>query len=73
MNEIVGRIAPAGRVLLVDATFADSTSRASRNIDRVSLQEASKLNTLDLAQYTKIIVSSKALEAILSRVNGGKN
>jgi len=73
MNEIVGRIAPAGRVLLVDATFADSTSRASRNIDRVSLQEAAKLNTLDLAQYTKIIVSSKALEAILSRVNGGKN
>jgi len=73
MNEIVARIAPAGRVLLVEATFADSTSRASRNIDRVSLQEASKLNTLDLAQYTKIIVSSKALEAILSRVNGGKN
>ena len=73
MNEIVARIAPAGRVLLVDATFADSTSRASRNIDRVSLQEAAKLNTLDLAHYTKIIVSSKALEAILSRVNGGKN
>ena len=73
MNEIVARIAPAGRVLLVDATFADSTSRASRNIDRVSLQEAAQLNTLDLAQYTKIIVSSKALEAILSRVNGGKN
>lgn len=73
MNEIVGRIAPAGRVLLVDAKFTDSTSRASRNINRVSLQEASKLNTLDLAQYTKIIVSSNALEAILSRVNGGKN
>lgn len=73
MDEIVARIAPAGRVLLVDAPFAESTSRASRNIERVSLQEASKLNTLDLAQYSKIIVSSKALEAILSRVNGGKN
>lgn len=73
MYEIVARIAPAGRVLLVDAPFAESTSRASRNIERVSLQEASKLNTLDLAQYSKIIVSSKALEAILSRVNGGKN
>lgn len=73
MNEIVARIAPVGRVLLVDASFAESTSRASRNIDRVSLQEASKLNTLDLAQYAKIIVSSKALEAVLSRVNGGKN
>lgn len=73
INEIVARIAPAGRVLLVDAPFAESTSRASRNIGRVSLQEASKLNTLDLAQYAKIIVSSKALEAVLSRVNGGKN
>lgn len=73
INEVLGRIAPAGRVLLVDAPFAESTARASRNISRVSLQEASKLNTLDLAQYAKIIVSSKALEAILGRVNGGKN
>ena len=30
-------------------------------------------NTLDLAQYKKIIVSTKALETILARVNGGKN
>ena len=73
MNEVVGRIAPKGRVLLVDAPFADSTSRASRNIERVSLQEASKLNTLDLAQHAKIIVSSKALDAIISRLNGGNN
>jgi len=73
INEVVGRIAPAGRVLLVDAPFSESTARASRNIARVSLQEAAKLNTLDLAQHAKIIVSSKALEAILARVNGGKN
>lgn len=73
VNEVVARIAPKGRVLLVDAPFAQETARASRNIERVSLQEASKLNTLDLAQYAKIIVSSKALEQILNRVNGGKN
>jgi large subunit ribosomal protein L4 len=73
INEVVGRIAPKGRVLLVDAPFASETTRASRNIERVSLQEASKLNTLDLAQYAKIIVSSKALDAIIARVNGGKN
>jgi large subunit ribosomal protein L4 len=71
--EVVGRIAPKGRVLLVDAPFAAQTTRASRNIERVSLQEASKLNTLDLAQYAKIIVSTKALDAIIARVNGGKN
>jgi large subunit ribosomal protein L4 len=73
MSETVGRIAPTGRVLLVDAPFAVEAARASRNIARVSLQEAAKLNTLDLAQYRKIIVSTKALEAIIARVNGGKN
>ncbi|PAW68715.1 MAG: 50S ribosomal protein L4 [Opitutia bacterium Tous-C1TDCM] len=73
IDEIVGRIAPKGRVLLVDAPFAAVTARASRNIERISLQDASKLNTLDLAQYAKIIVSAKALDTILARVNGGKN
>ena len=73
MNQVVTRIAPKGRVLLVDAPFAADTTRASRNIERVSLQEAAKLNTLDLAQYKKIIVSTKALEAIIARVTGGSN
>ena len=52
---------------------AADTARAARNIDRVSLQEAAKLNTLDLCQYQKIVVSAKALDAIIARVNGGKN
>ncbi len=73
MNLVVTRIAPKGRVLLVDSGFAAETTRASRNIGRVSLQEAAKLNTLDLAQYKKIIVSTKALEAIIARVTGGSN
>jgi large subunit ribosomal protein L4 len=73
VDQIVARIAPKGKILLVDAPFTTDASRAARNIERVTLQEAAKLNTLDLAQYKKIIVSAKALEAILARVNGGKN
>ncbi|MGD1029754.1 MAG: 50S ribosomal protein L4 [Opitutaceae bacterium] len=73
VDQAVLRIAPEGKVLLVDAPFAAETRRAARNIARVSLQEASNLSTVDLAQYRAIIVSTKALEAILSRVNGGKN
>ena len=73
VNQVVGRIAPKGRILLVDAPFTIAAVRAARNIGRVSLQEAAKLNTLDLAQYKKIIVSTKALQAIIARVNGGKN
>jgi large subunit ribosomal protein L4 len=71
--ELLGRIAPTGKVLLVDAPFADTTVLAARNIERVSFQEAAKLNPLDLAQYAKIVVSSKAIEAIIARVNGGNN
>jgi large subunit ribosomal protein L4 len=36
-------------------------------------QVASKLNTLDLVQYTKIVVSSQALEQIIARTTGGQS
>ena len=73
VSKVVGLIAPKGKILLVDAPFAAETRQAARNLERVSLQEAAKLNTLDLSQYNKIIVSAKALEAIIARVAGGKN
>ena len=73
VNQVVDRIVPGGKVLLVDAPFAPETLRAARNIGRVALQEAAKLSTLDLASYSRIIVTSKALEVIIARVKGGKN
>jgi large subunit ribosomal protein L4 len=72
MNAVLVRIAPKGKVLLVDAPFSTQATRAARNLDRVTLQVASKLNTLDLVQYTKIVVSSQALEQIIARTNGGQ-
>jgi large subunit ribosomal protein L4 len=73
VDKVVGLIAPKGKILLVDAPFAAAARLAARNIGRVSMQEAAKLNTLDLSQYRKIIVSTKALEAIIARVKGEKN
>jgi large subunit ribosomal protein L4 len=73
VDKVVGLIAPKGKILLVDAPFAADTRLAARNLERVSLQEAAKLNTLDLSQYRKIIVSTKALETIIARVAGEKN
>jgi len=72
MNAVLVRLAPKGKVLLVDAPFTTQATRAARNLDRVTLQVASKLNTLDLVQYTKIVVSSQALEQIIARTNGGQ-
>ena len=73
ISELLTRIAPKGKLLLVDAPFAVGILRAARNLKRVSLQEAAKLNSLDLAQYQRIIVSAKALDTIIARVTGGKN
>jgi len=72
-NGLVKLIAPVGKVLLVDAPFSAENRRATRNLERITTQEASKLNTLDLAQYRKIIVSTAAIAAIIARVNGGQN
>lgn len=73
LNLIIERIVPRGKVLVVDDNFTAETARATRNLARVSTQDASKLNTLDLAQYKKIIVSTKALEKIISRITGGNS
>ena len=73
MNAVLVRIAPKGKVLFVDAPFTTGAQRAARNLDRVTLQVASKLNTLDLVQYTKIVVSSQALEQIIARTTGGQS
>ena len=73
IGQVVSRIAPKGKVLLVDALFTAEASRAARNLPRVTLQEAAKLNTLDLVAYTKIVVSTKALEQIIARATGGQS
>ena len=73
MNQVIDRIAPIGHVLIVDDPFTTEATRAARNLERVTLQEASKLNTLDLCTFTKIVMSSKALEKIIARATGAKS
>lgn len=72
-NQVIARIAPKGKGLIVDAPFTAEANRAARNIKRVTLQDAAKLNTLDLVTYSWIVVSSKALEQIIARANGGQS
>lgn len=73
INQIISRISPKGSLLIIDAPFTAEAQRAARNIERVSLQEAAKLNAYDLARYSKVVISSKALDVVLARVNGGTN
>jgi large subunit ribosomal protein L4 len=70
INQVIGRIAPAGKVLIVDAPFSTDLRRASQNLERVTMQEAAKLNALDLCQYRTLILSEKALESVIARMKG---
>ena len=71
INSVVGRIAPEGKILIVDAPFGTEVRRAARNLERVFIQDATQLNTLDLTQYRKVILSEKALENVIARMKGG--
>lgn len=71
ISQLMGRIAPEGKILIVDAPFGTEVRRAAANIERLSLQDATQLNTLDLTQYRKVILSEKALENVLTRMKGG--
>ncbi len=70
---ILDRIVPEGRLLLVDESFSDETIMGGRNIARVSFQEADTINTYDLTRHANILISEKALERLLQRIDGGNH
>jgi large subunit ribosomal protein L4 len=70
MNGIVGKIAaPKGKVLIVDAAFADNAVLSARNLERVDVTRASDLNVFDLLRYETIICSEPGLKTVLDRAN----
>lgn len=70
-NEILRKIAPEGRLLILDDSWSDQNLLAARNISRVEINEASDVNAFDLSSYDRVLVSEKGLERLLSRLNGG--
>ncbi len=68
---LVRKIAPKGRVLLVEDGISANAKLACRNLDKVDLFEATSINTLNLAGYSKILITRKALDRLGERLNGG--
>lgn len=71
VHALIRKIAPRGKILVVDDTINPNTKLAARNVQDVDLLEATALNALSLAAYTKIIITRKGLERLLERLNGG--
>ena len=71
MSDVLTKIAPDGKLLILDDSWADNTLLAARNINRVEINEASDVNAYDLSAYDQVIFSEKGLECLLARLNGG--
>ena len=71
MNDLIGRIAPKGTVLLVDDSFSDDAVRAGRNITRIDFAESAHLNATELCLFDRLIVTERGLQSLLARMNGG--
>lgn len=70
-NEILEKVAPEGRLLILDDGWSDQSLLAARNINRIEINEASDVNAYDLSDYDQVIFSEKGLERLLTRLNGG--
>ena len=71
MAAVLDRIAPRGKLLLVDDVFSDVTILAGRNIERITLTEAMSVNAFDVSIYERVIISEKGVERILARKGAG--
>lgn len=69
-DELIAKIAPAGKVLLVDETFSETSFLSVRNISRVRPEEAADVSVTKLSHPANIIVTRKGLEKLLDRVKG---
>jgi large subunit ribosomal protein L4 len=70
-NDILEKVAPQGRILILDDSWSDQSLLAARNISRIDVNEASDVNAYDLSDYDQLIFSEKGLERLLTRLNGG--
>jgi len=73
-NKVLNAVLPErGKVLIIDDAFENNAALAARNIKGVSLAEAGNLSALDIVRYRNILVSSKGIETVLARANGGQS
>jgi large subunit ribosomal protein L4 len=67
--QVLGRIQPEGKILLVDESFEKNAQLAARNIDRVNLVDAATVNAWDIVRSRLVLVSEQGFQKILARAN----
>ncbi|MEM9227809.1 MAG: 50S ribosomal protein L4 [Verrucomicrobiota bacterium] len=68
-NELISKIEPKGKVLIVDKELSDNAALAARNLERVFIVDADSVNAWDLIRFNKIVVSEDGFNRILERLD----
>src|SRR5438067_1179113 len=65
--DLLGKQTDAEKVLIVSDVFDEKTYKSARNVKAVRLSTASDVNTEQLLQFQKILVTDKGLEKLAER------
>ena len=69
ISAVLEKIQPCGKILLVDAAWADNSVLAARNLERITLTDALTLNALDLVKFQRVLFTEQALAKVVARAN----
>jgi len=67
--QLLTRIHPEGKILLVDETFEKNAEMATRNIERVQMVDAATVNAWDIVRFQRVLISEQGFQKILARAN----
>lgn len=68
MVNFFGKVAPAGKTLVVDNDFTVEQLLSMRNMERVYTVDTMSLNAWDLVRYDNILFSERSLNTFLERI-----
>jgi len=72
-DELVSKIQPSRRVLIVDDEISENVALSGRNVPRFHFAEAGNLNAYDVVRFDTVIFSERAINTVIARVNGGES
>ncbi len=72
-DELISKIQPSRRVLVVDDEIAANVALSGRNVPRIHFAESANLNAYDVVRFDTIIMSERAINTLIARVTGGES
>jgi large subunit ribosomal protein L4 len=67
--QVLTRIHPEGKILLIDEAFEKNAQMATRNIERVEMIDAASVNAWNIVNCQCVLVSEQGFQKILDRAN----